>query len=500
MQPNILIFMSDQHSGLCMGYRGADVDTPNLDNLARCGTSFDNAYTPCPLCVPARMSFVSGKSPRRTGIYTNSDTIPDTMPTFLHALVAAGYETVLVGRMHFVGNDQRHGFTKRIEGEFTPTGWNRPEILKKIRGPHIAPAWAFALNAEQMGGGESCITYYDRDVTKAALDYLAQSHDKPQCIVVGTYGPHFPYIATRDIYEKYKARVKLPEDFYEWHEDEKTFTKFLYHRNLEATEEQAMQAKAGYYALVEIADKQVGAVRKAFKEMCEREGRRRLFMYTSDHGDMNGHKGLYGKHVFFEDSACIPMLVEGDGIPADRRISDNVSLIDVSATVIDAAGAEALSGADGKSLMGYFTDEYKKDDERIVTSEIYESIYPHEYRFKPFAPDAVKQSQKIYGIMLRKGDYKYIRYAAEDGDTAELMYDIAKDPSETENVLPEHRELANELRSAAMSYQRVERVLSQQRERAANAKLFRQYEKAVDQKPIDLWTNNPPEGRLPPTP
>ena len=78
------------------------VDTPNLAALRGQGTAFDAAYTPCPLCVPARMAMLSGLAPHHTGIFTNNDTLPQTTPTFLHAMAAAGYETVLVGRMHRV--------------------------------------------------------------------------------------------------------------------------------------------------------------------------------------------------------------------------------------------------------------------------------------------------------------------------------------------------------------------------------------------------------------
>ena len=109
--PDILLFMSDQHAPQFMGGAEIPVDTPNLDVLRREGTSFNETYTACPLCVPARMAMLSGTRPSHTGIFTNVDTLPDTQPTFLHHLAAAGYETVLVGRMHFIGQDQRHGFT-----------------------------------------------------------------------------------------------------------------------------------------------------------------------------------------------------------------------------------------------------------------------------------------------------------------------------------------------------------------------------------------------------
>lgn len=99
MRPDILLFMSDQHAPQFMAGAEMEVDTPNLDALRREGTSFSEAYTACPLCVPARMAMLSGMRAARTGIFTNNDALPDTLPTFLHHLAAAGYETVLVGRI-----------------------------------------------------------------------------------------------------------------------------------------------------------------------------------------------------------------------------------------------------------------------------------------------------------------------------------------------------------------------------------------------------------------
>lgn len=95
MHKDILIFMSDQHSPCYSGWLGGNVDTPNLDALAADGVRFDNAYTACPLCVPARMAMMSGQRAGRTGIFTNFDSFPNTQPSILHPLVAAGYETVL---------------------------------------------------------------------------------------------------------------------------------------------------------------------------------------------------------------------------------------------------------------------------------------------------------------------------------------------------------------------------------------------------------------------
>lgn len=137
MSPDILLFISDQHAPQYQAGGQMPVDTPNLAALREQGTAFDAAYTPCPLCVPARMAMLSGLSPYHTAIFTNNDTLPQTTPTFLHAMAAAGYETVLVGRMHFIGPDQRHGFTRRVAPDFTNSGWVRPQkALEQDFGVH----------------------------------------------------------------------------------------------------------------------------------------------------------------------------------------------------------------------------------------------------------------------------------------------------------------------------------------------------------------------------
>ena len=105
-QPDILLFMSDQHGADYCSWGDVKVDTPTLDAIRKTGTVFENTYTSCPLCVPARISFMSSKLPSDTGCYGNQDALPDITPCFTHALVAAGYETVLAGRMHFVGEDR----------------------------------------------------------------------------------------------------------------------------------------------------------------------------------------------------------------------------------------------------------------------------------------------------------------------------------------------------------------------------------------------------------
>ena len=497
-QPDILIFLSDQHSGSLMGCAGADVDTPNLDALARDGVMFDNAYTSCPLCVPARMSLVSGQASRHTGVYVNDDTIPNVTPTFLHAMVAAGYETVLIGRMHFVGEDQRHGFMRRLGGEFTPTTWNRPvKEMAEYRGQYAVPVWFASAREGMIGGGESCVTFYDRHITETALEYLSQPHEKPQCIVVGTYGPHFPYIASPEIYEKYKKRVKLPADFRAFPEK---WVDFFGYRSMPVSEEVGVQAMAAYYAMVEIADGQVGRVRAAFEDMAAREGREKLFIYTSDHGDMNGRMGVYGKNVMFEDSTRIPMLAVGDGLPCGRRVKENVSLLDLAPTICEKGGAKALEEFDGESLTPFFGTVPPEDTHRTVVSEEYDKYIDPSFWAAPMQPAAVKDAVPEYGVMLRQDKWKYVRYERLDGKCAESLYDLETDPMEHSDLAEREPQVTAAFREKAQSLNSIQDLDRQQKTRKRNADLFRAYESAVNFGLGELWTDNPPEGRGKPRP
>ena len=311
MSPDILLFISDQHAPQYQAGGQMPVDTPNLAALQEQGTAFDAAYTPCPLCVPARMAMLSGLSPYHTGIFTNNDTLPQTTPTFLHAMAAAGYETVLVGRMHFIGPDQRHGFTRRVAPDFTNSGWVRPQkTLEQDFGVHTQ-TMGYKWCIDVVGGGASPVVCYDDMVLDALEQYLAQPHSKPQLIVVGTYGPHFPYVAPPELFLKYLKTAQLPAT---WQGNEPWLN--AQQRNLQEPNTRAeivLACQAAYKGLVEHTDGLIGRARAAFDVFTQNRGTPALFGYFSDHGDTVGEHGIYGKKSFFEKSVRIPMVF------ADRK-------------------------------------------------------------------------------------------------------------------------------------------------------------------------------------
>lgn len=188
-KPNILYIMADQLAAplLKMHNPNSQIKTPNLDALAAKSVVFDSAYTPSPLCAPSRMSMVSGQLPMQIGAYDNAACINSEVPTYAHYLRNAGYETVLAGKMHFIG-DQLHGYEKRLTSDIYPgdfgwvVDWDNPET--RLEWYHNASSILQAgptVRTNQLD--------YDEEVmyksTQFLYDHVRQGADtRPFCLTV----------------------------------------------------------------------------------------------------------------------------------------------------------------------------------------------------------------------------------------------------------------------------------------------------------------------------
>ncbi len=394
------------------------------------------AVTPCPLCVPARAAMITGLLPSNNHVLFNFNSIHSDQATFLHSLTVHGYETVLCGRMHFVGPDQRHGYARRIAGDRTPVFHNG---VKKSDTGKPTKVTGFDENGSvrYIGGGDSPVLAYDRYVVEHALDYLKEDHEKPQFITVGTYGPHFPYVAPKELYDYYYDKVSL-EDV----TDTLPGHPALDGKLQETDPEVARAARAAYYGLVEQQDRHIGQVYDAFQEYLKRTGREGVFLYVSDHGDMNGTRGYYGKQVFYDASARIPFLLAGAAMPRAMRSDTPARPLYVGAPVRGLTVADILEG-DGQNLAPLITgaEEPKK---RLVVSELY-SYLPN--------------GDSCLGRMVTDGRWKYLTYSGYPDD--DVLYDMEQDPQETFNVIHNYPEKAKELHTALEPLKTYEEVAKQ---------------------------------------
>ncbi len=464
-QPDILLFFSDQHHGQYCGYAGhAEVQTPNIDRLASEGTAFETAYTPCPLCVPARSSLLTGQFPSHNGVYGNSHIVRSDQATFLHALVAQGYETVLCGRMHFKGPDQRHGFTKRLLGDITAMYAGGVD-----GGDFFAETFGMKGCMDLTGAGDSPVLAYDRAVIETAAEYLRQDHSKPQCVVVGTYGPHFPYIAPLQFFEMYHGRIAAPGSWNPEGTDPNPIVEAKRQRRRispqtgkeeDVTTETMLAARAAYFGMITEQDRHVGTVRDCWQQYLQRTGREGVFIYTSDHGDTCGEHGIFGKQTFYEGSCRIPLVFEGIGIPAGKRLAAPVSLMDVGPTICDVAGAEKPPAQDGASLQGLIGNAADKPD-RTVISEWTQ-------RF---------ENNTVPARMIRSAQWKLMCF--HHPDIPDLLFDLINDPGEMENCAEDHPDVVSKLKTMLENGWEPERVIADFEEKGEHQKLLGQWSRAA---------------------
>src|SRR6185503_14678052 len=206
-RPNILFIMADQLAARYLAAYGHKlVKTPHLDRLAREGVVFENAYTPSPLCAPARAAVMNGLLPSRTGVYDNAAEFPSSIPTWAHYLRLAGYRTCLSGKMHFVGPDQLHGLEERLTTDIYPAdfGWT-PDW--RLRGGERIDWWYHNMSSVKQAGTAEITNQleYDDEVAFLAnrqiFDWTRYQRDEPFLLKVSFTHPHDPYVNRRRFFD-----------------------------------------------------------------------------------------------------------------------------------------------------------------------------------------------------------------------------------------------------------------------------------------------------------
>ncbi|NOY75352.1 MAG: sulfatase-like hydrolase/transferase [Kiritimatiellaeota bacterium] len=431
-KPNILLLCSDQHNPYILGcYGDSLVHTPNLDRLAGGGMTFDSAYCNSPLCVPSRMSFLTGMYPYECDALHNGSTLNSIIPTYAHMLGAAGYHTVLSGRMHFMGPDQRHGFMERLVGDVASyTHW-KGEIDYSGLGDLGNMSKPDPLLT--VGAGNTFDIDYDQKVAKETCKWLRHYQrrkvDMPFLMTAGFFNPHCPYIAPRELFDKYYEKVPFStppkEEIDALHPFHKAYRRVIGVDDV--PDENMRKAKVAYYGLVELLDGWIGMILNTLEETGL--GGDTIVVYFSDHGEMLGEHGRWHKGCFFEESVRVPLIIRMPGQEnTGGRISEVVSLLDLLPTVCEWGDADMFSQVSGKSLiplMNGITDSR----ENIVKAEYYD---------------------RGCNRMARKGKWKLCFYGNyEDCE----LYDLESDPYEKHNRAddPICRQVVEELKELVFS-------------------------------------------------
>jgi len=471
-RPNVLVLMSDQHSSHVLGCRGDKVArTPNLDGLAASGVLFENAYCQSPLCVPARASFLTGRQPHETRVWTNGDALPSDTPTFAHSLGAAGYDTALIGRMHFNGVDQWHGFAKRLVGSLSPM---YPHLEYPLPPNLLEGAKGSSRDAIRVAGpGRTAYQVYDEQVTQATVEYLNQRGKdarKPFCAVAGFVLPHSPYICAKQDWDYYYDRVTVPQppprEVEGLHPAIRAWRR---NRGVEdLTIEEIRRARTGYYGLVTEFDRHVGSILDALKKSGLSENT--VVVYTTDHGEMAGEHGMWWKSNFYEGAVSTPLIMAWPGnMPAGRRIPEIVS--HVGPTLAALAGAEPLPSASGRSMAPLLSGSTQD--------------WPNE-AFSEYAPQLGVPATR----MIRSGPWKLVHF---DGMRPQ-MFNLEDDPGELRDLgeSPAHAEVRRRLLARVLHGWPADEMKRELSRRAREQRLIRLWSQQVKPEAPQQWIA--PEG------
>jgi len=428
-RPNILLIVCDQLRADALScYGNTFVRTPAIGSLGRDGTVFESAYTPSPVCVPARACLITGNEPRTNGCFDNGYPMPAT-DTFMSLLSGAGYRTHGVGKMHFTPDARDHrGFETRDHGEefgsaetddylafLADAGYGYVESPHGLRDemyyiPQLSPV------PEEL--------HFSHWVADRSIDFLDNApRDRPFLLWSSFIAPHPPFAPPSPWHRLYEPSL-LPGPFEPSDGDglltayDRLQARYKY-RDGGRDRRLWQLIRAYYFASVSFVDEQVGRILDAL----ERTGRRAdtIVVFTADHGEFLGDYGTFGKRSFLDVAARVPLIVSGPGFGPERR-TDLASLTDLAPTFLCAAtvdsrqldGLPLQDGHPGRTLYGQFQEG-------------------------PLG---------LYAVIGER--WKYV-WSAPDG--REYLVDRRTDPGETRNlaynprvraVLLEHRERARE--------------------------------------------------------
>jgi len=404
MAADILVLMTDQHRADWVGAYGAGhVRTPALDGLASEGCVLTNCFTTSPICMPARASFLTGMYPHNFGMWNNTGCLKETGDTYLHPLKEAGYRTCHVGKSHLhphgSGRDLRDaepymralGWDDVLEctGPLSTqttfsilTDWMKSEGIYQLflddyrtRAEHKGPA----LWPSPLPDGK----HADDFMANTAVDYIERSdRSRPLFMFVGLGGPHNPFDPPErfDTYDPADTPALLPTDpAPEWLSGPalEHHTRMMSH-NANVTPEQWARMRSLYSGRVEHVDHLMGRVLEAWYGI---RGRDTWVVFWSDHGEMLGDKRRTGKCVFYESSARVPAIIRPPSGCAPVRCGGLTCTVDLSASVLHAAGAKPGPNMFGHSLLPALSDPLSVG-RRSVISEIHDRTMIFDGRWK----------------------------------------------------------------------------------------------------------------------
>ena len=416
--PNIVLIMADQLAAQFLPCYGHPVvHAPTLARLAEEGVVFDAACSNSPLCAPARFVMMSGRLPAAIRAWDNAAEFSSEIPTFAHYLSALGYRSCLSGKMHFVGADQLHGFGERLTTDVYPADFTwHPQWERS--GERLD--WYHNMEVVTKAGPcmRSMYLDYDDEALFHAKRYVferARAADAPFLLVLSLIQPHDPYLCRKEKWDLYREEdIDLPRVAL-GSVAEDPHSRRLRHGygadEVELDEAALRRARRAYYGCISDIDDKVAALLQALREAGLAENS--IVIFTADHGDMLGERGMWFKMNFLEPSARVPLILHAPGMFSPRRVREAVSLVDILPTLVemgrDGKPGEYATPLDGRSLLPHAA-----------------GLGGHDEAIGEYYGEGVVAPM----FMIRRGGEKFIH---SEGDPPQL-YDLARDAEERVNL------------------------------------------------------------------
>lgn len=439
-QPNLLLIMCDQLRADVLGcYGNSFVKTPNIDQVAKRGVCFDEAYSQTPVCVPARHGLMSGQNPFELGLMDNSPEKGEMKYPLPEMIRQQGYATFAVGKMHFSPVRSHHGFDRMYLSEEIPGHFQDDDFLQylnengygHLKEPHGKRSENYYVPKVSELPEDMHTTAWTAEKT---CELIRNNRNRPFFIFNSFIKPHPPFDPCVPYDQMYpldqiptpirRNDEHVPDDY---SIDVQNDYKVNGIQNL--SHEDELKIRSYYFGCVSQIDKQIGNILHTLEECKLLDDT--LIIFTADHGEMLGDHFSYGKRTFYEASAKVPMIVSWPAtLPQGERREHFAMLQDIYHTLINAAGGVIPQISSGKNLI----------------SAIKQSGEPFRKQIHGEFGEGVAMK-----MMLRWDRYKYI-YHVNGGK--ENLYDLLEDPNELVDISKGNPEICQHCQENMVTYYR----------------------------------------------
>jgi len=472
-RPNVVFIISDQHKLDETGAYGSELAiTPNIDALAKTGVIFTNAYTPAPVCAPARASLITGMYPYANGaIYHKA---PVQMPNGKVKNLGSGYlretgyhegivtlpeifrkqnyVTAAPGKMHVHGELQKNVDEDHMQGNDLGFDETSVRYYTYFPGAHYEDevgidtymryrqfkTYMKTYNKGPMHLNEEYVPSlvvddednFDMVVARKSIEFINNrgKDGKNFFLHVGFEKPHAPFTTTEKYLDMHNPKdYKLPNTYNDWYKKGKyPWSPNWVHSGIPKKLEKAQNVMAAYNACVTQMDDMVGRVVQSLKDNNLYENT--IIIYTTDHGEHLFEHGLRGKHNMYQDAVNVPFIVSYPKLFKQNVVNHTtISFIDLLPTLAELINAKTPKTAQGISLV-----DVLKTNSEIKNRVVYSEFRGGDYKLLPGAKNVPQR-------MMRKGKYKFIYTHG----IIDQLYDLEADPDELNNLIfsKDHREL-----------------------------------------------------------